>query len=206
MKAGQRIKRTAARVALLHDLAMRLRPRARVFESAYATHAWGSAESGSGLGSEVAETPSVRLYLSDVLRRLNIRSFLDAPCGDWNWMRLVDLAGIDYVGADIVASVIDSNRVRFARPGIRFIVADLSNDPLPRADLILCKDCLVHLSFQDIAAVLENFRCSGATWLLVNSCSHAVDNVNKFTGLDWRHLNLQRAPFHFPPPVESPAR
>jgi SAM-dependent methyltransferase len=203
MGAGQRIKRTAARIPLLHSLALRLRPRGQVFESAYATGAWGSAETGSGVGSEVAETPNVRLYLSDILQRLKIRTFLDAPCGDWNWMRLVDLGGVDYVGADIVAEVIESNRARFARVGIRFIVADLTRDALPCADLILCKDCFVHLSFQDIAAVLENFRQSGATWLLVNSCSHPVDNVNKFTGRDWRHLNLQRAPFHFPPPVES---
>jgi len=199
----QTIKQTAAQIPLLHNLAARLRPRGHVFESAYATGAWGSAETGSGVGSEVAETPDVRRYLSDILQRLQIRTFLDAPCGDWNWMRLVDLGGVEYVGADIVPEVIESNHARFAGPGIRFIVADLTRDPLPRADLILCKDCWVHLSFQDIAAVLENFRRSGATWLLVNSCSHPVDNVNKFTGLGWRHLDLQRRPFNFPPPLES---
>ena len=118
-------------------------------------------------------------------------------------MRLVDLSGVEYVGADIVPTVIERNRSSYSREGVRFVVADLTWDLLPRADLILCRDCWVHLSFQDIAAMLENFRRSGATWLLVNNCAHPVDNVNKFTGLDWRHLDLQQAPFHFPAPLES---
>jgi hypothetical protein len=118
-------------------------------------------------------------------------------------MRLVDLAGVDYIGVDVVPQVIENNQARFARPGVRFMIADLTRDDLPRADLILCRHCWPHLSYQDIAASLRNFRRSGATWVLLSHSPHVTKNTNKFTGLGWRHLNLQLDPFLFPPPLES---
>jgi SAM-dependent methyltransferase len=197
------ISRPLALIVPLHRWRIRLRPHAQLFAKAYAAEVWGSAESRSGQGSEVGATTSIRPFLSELFAQLRIRTFLDAPCGDWNWMRLVDLKGVDYIGADIVPAVIESNRARFSRDGVRFMVADLIRDDLPRADLVLCRDCWIHLSFQDIAAILENFRRSGATWLLVSNSPPKTRNWNTFTGLGWRHLNLQLAPFLFPPPLES---
>jgi hypothetical protein len=80
--------------------------RARVFQLAYATRVWGSAESGSGIGSELAATENVSAYLPELFQRLQVSKFLDAPCGDWNWMRRVDLSGVDYFGGDVVSSVV----------------------------------------------------------------------------------------------------
>jgi hypothetical protein len=40
--------------------------RAQVFQMAYATRAWGSAESGSGTGSELAATENVSAYLPEL--------------------------------------------------------------------------------------------------------------------------------------------
>ncbi len=170
---------------------------------AYASEVWGSSESHSGSGSELGATTSIRPLLGELFEQLNVRIFLDAPCGDWNWMRLVDLTGVDYVGADIVPAVINVNQSRFSRPGVRFMVADLTSDVLPQADLVLCRDCWVHLSFQDIAAMLENFRRSGATWLLISNSPRTNSNPNQFTGLSWRPLNLRLAPFYFPVPLET---
>ena len=118
-------------------------------------------------------------------------------------MSRVDLSGVDYVGADIVANVIAKNNQEYARPGVRFIRADLTKDLLPAADMIMCRDCWVHLSFQDIAAILKNFRRTGATWLLVSNTPSQERNQNKRTGIDWRHLNLRLPPFNFPPETES---
>lgn len=198
-----RLNKWAADIPLLHDLRMRLSPRTATFGKAYATQAWGSAESGSGIGSELGATASLREYLPEVFKRLGVRSVLDAPCGDWNWMRRVDLAGVDYVGADVVPDVVARNAAAHARPGVRFMVADLTQDDLTRADLVLCRDCWIHLSFQDCAAMLENFRRSGAEWLLISNSPQVAQNVNQFTGATWRYLNLQQAPFHFPPPLEA---
>jgi hypothetical protein len=176
---------------------------ANVFALAYATQVWGSAESRSGRGSERLATAALRSYLPELFKRLDIKTILDAPCGDWNWMQFVDFSGVDYIGIDVVSTVIASNRERYARPGVRFVVADLTKDSLPRADLVLCRDCWVHLSFQDIAAILENFRRSEITWLLVSNSPCIKKNLNQVSGLSWRLLNLHRAPFNFPTAVES---
>lgn len=177
--------------------------RAQVFQLAYATRAWGSAESGSGVGSELAATENVSGYLPELFQRLQVSKFLDAPCGDWNWMRRVDLSGVDYFGADVVSSVVTKNRQEYTRPGVRFIHADLTKDPLPTVDMIMCRDCWVHLSFEDIAAMLKNFRRTGARWLLVSNTPSQNRNQNKATGIDWRHLNLHLPPFNFPEKIEG---
>jgi 2-polyprenyl-3-methyl-5-hydroxy-6-metoxy-1,4-benzoquinol methylase len=68
-------------------------------------------------------------------------------------------ANVDYTGIDIVPSLIEVNRERVARGELsgRFLVADITRDVLPRADVILCRDCLVHLSFLNIARAVARF-------------------------------------------------
>lgn len=199
----QRAKSAALRFPGVEKLVSLTLPRAQVFQVAYAAQAWGSAESGSGVGSELAATENVSAYLPELFRRLQVSKFLDAPCGDWNWMRTVNLASVDYVGADVVSSVVGRNGQKYARPGVRFIHADLTKDPLPAVDLIMCRDCWVHLSFSDMAAMLKNFRRTGATWLLISHTPSHDKNESKATGIGWRHLNLNLPPFSFPPKLES---
>ncbi|KAA9163611.1 class I SAM-dependent methyltransferase [Amycolatopsis acidicola] len=194
---------SAAEWEVLHDLRLRLRSRQDRYTDVYDSQAWESAESGSGTGSELRATDNVRERLPGLLRRLGARSLLDAPCGDWNWMRHVDLPVEEYFGVDIVPSVIEENRRRFGGAGRAFSVADLSRDPLPAADVVLCRDCLVHVSYQDAAAILENFRATGAEWLLLNTYPEIRRNRNQFTGARWRRLNFSLPPFGFPEPLET---
>ena len=193
----------AERYDTAHRLRLGLKSRTGVFSRAYKTFAWGSRESGSGTGSELRASEVVRAGLADLLRRHNIQSLLDAPCGDWNWMQHIDLTGIEYFGADIVPGVIAANQETFERPGVSFAVADLTRDKLPSAEAVLCRDCLVHVSYRDISAILGNFRRTGATWLLLNTYPEIQNNRNQFTGVRWRRLNFQLPPFNFPDPVEA---
>jgi hypothetical protein len=48
-------------------------------------------------------------------------------------------------------------------------MCDLTRDPLPKVDLVLCRDCLVHLSFDDIYESLDNLRRSGSMLLLTTT-------------------------------------
>lgn len=77
---------------------------------------------------------------------------------------------------------------------------DLTTSPLPAADLLLCRDALVHLSFADIGRALANLRRAAIPWLLTTTFPEEPSNEDIVTG-DWRPLNLERAPFHFPPPA-----
>lgn len=63
----------------------------------------------SGSGSEITQTESFIKDLEKLLNDLEIRSLLDIPCGDLNWMQKVNLSNIDYCGADIVEELIKSN-------------------------------------------------------------------------------------------------
>src|SRR5260370_27074498 len=133
----QKAKRIAFRIPGFGKLISLSLPSAQAFQVAYAMGAWGSAESGSGAGSELGATENVRTYLPELFQRFQVSKFLDAPCGDWNWMRRVDSSGVDYVGADVVANVVAKNNQEYVRPGVRFIHADLTKDPLPAADMIM---------------------------------------------------------------------
>lgn len=79
---------------------------AEIFEDIYQNNRWGSSESRPGSGSELRTTDTLREELPKLLRYLNVKSMLDLPCGDYNWMSEVDLGGIFYRGADIVEELI----------------------------------------------------------------------------------------------------
>lgn len=172
------------------------------FERIERTNLWGAASSVSGLGSEDSATAAIREALPPLLQRLGARSLLDAPCGDAGWISRIKL-DLDYIGIDIVPSLIAANNRRVARGELagRFLVADITRDTLPRADLILCRDCLVHLSFQNIARVMARFRESGAQFLLVTTFPEVEDNYDCEDG-DWRALNMTKGPFGWPAPRE----
>ncbi|SDI10775.1 Methyltransferase domain-containing protein [Bradyrhizobium sp. Rc2d] len=170
------------------------------FERIERTNLWGAATSVSGLGSEDPATAAIRETLAPLLQRLGARSLLDAPCGDAGWIGRLKL-DVDYTGIDIVPSLIEANRRRVAGGGSpgRFLVADITRDALPRADVILCRDCLVHLSFANIDRTLARFRESGARFLLATTFPEWDANRDCEDG-DWRALNMEKPPFAWPAP------
>jgi hypothetical protein len=171
------------------------------FERIHATNLWGAATSVSGLGSEQAATAALAAGLPPLLRELNVTSLLDAPCGDASWIHRIGLQ-VDYIGVDIVPSLVEGLQRRAAAGEIkgRYEVADITRDPLPRADAVLCRDGLVHLSFAHIGRALDNVRRSGASWLITTTFVELQANHDCEDG-DWRPLNLCRPPFAWPSPV-----
>jgi len=171
------------------------------FTGIFTSNAWGDAESVSGPGSTLARGGDFEAALIALLETRQIRSIVDAPCGDFNWMRQV-LAqrDISYTGVDIVEALIARNQSLHAAASRRFLCLDMTRAALPRADLILCRDGLVHLSFADARAAIRNFRRSGARYLLATTFVDRTTNRDVPTG-GWRVLNLEAAPFFFPPPL-----
>jgi hypothetical protein len=170
------------------------------FREIFRKNIWGSAESTSGVGSTIDATEALRAGLLSVCEEFSVRSLLDAPCGDYGWMSSLRLPLERYIGVDIVPELIERNRSLHLSQFVQFAVADLTRDELATADAILCRDCLVHLSFENIRRVLANFARSGATYLLTTTFPEHDRNTDIEDG-DWRLLNLQLAPFHFPEPL-----
>ena len=127
------------------------KPMQEVFTSIYQSNYWGDQESKSGPGSNKEQTAVVKGVIEKVILEYQIKSVLDIPCGDFNWMKDVDLANCIYTGGDIVQSLIAHNQKNYQRrEEISFIHLNLATSSLPLNDLLFCRDCLVHFSFSDI--------------------------------------------------------
>lgn len=171
-----------------------------VFENIFHQNFWNSQESISGTGSELKETEIIREKLPLLLQELGVESLLDAACGDLNWISHINLPLKKYIGVDIVPALIESNQARYANDQTNFFLLDIAQDPLPKTDLILCRDCLVHHSFESIKRIISNFKASGAKYLLTTTFTNSRKNIDIKTG-QWRPLNLQLSPFNFPQPI-----
>jgi hypothetical protein len=170
-----------------------------VFTEIYRSNAWGGTESVSGPGSTEQRGASFRDDLLAALYDLGTRVLLDAPCGDFNWIGPVADAIDRYVGVDVVPEIIAGNLRQHSGPNRQFLRLDLTRGPLPPADVVLCRDALVHFSFADIWRALANLRRSGARYLITTTFIGDRENEEIATGA-WRPLNLERPPFCFPPP------
>ncbi|MGD0200323.1 MAG: class I SAM-dependent methyltransferase [Bryobacteraceae bacterium] len=179
----------------------RLKGRRVVFARIFRENRWGGSESVSGRGSDLENTEVLRQALGGLVRRLSVQSLLDIPCGDCNWIMHSQVPdSLSYLGADIVPELISSNIARWNRPNVSFQVIDLVSSRLPRADLVLVRDCLVHLMLADGLRALRNVCTSGSRYLLTTTYPNTASNPDVPTGW-WRPLNLERPPFSLPRPV-----
>lgn len=171
------------------------------FTHIFKTNAWRCDESVSGPSSTLARTQTLRAALPALFESHGIRSVLDAPCGDFNWMRhVVEGAGLRYTGADIVQDLVRRNAEDFAHlDNVGFVHLDLTRDTLPQADLLLCRDCLFHLSYEDTERALANFLDSGIPYLLTTTHLNRNGFSNRdIASGDWRWMDLFEAPYCFP--------
>jgi hypothetical protein len=122
---------------------------------------------------------------------------LDAPCGDYNWFRMVERDSVGYIGGDIVKALIESNQESHGDESTEFMHLDITQDDLPDVDLWMCRDCFIHLSYDLIHAALANFERSNIRYLLVSTYPEVTENHDIPTG-HVRNLNLRLPPFNFP--------
>ena len=179
------------------DFSRSLRSR---FTKIYLNNSWGAAGSVSGGGSESDQTSQLKLELPLILQHLGVRTLLDLPCGDLNWMKEVDLGSISYTGADIVPQLISDLRSRFEGSGRSFLCLDATRENPGPFDAIFCRDMLVHLSYKDILRTLKMFKTSGSQYLLTTHFTgpRIFEDLKR---LGWRPINFTAEPFCFPTPI-----
>jgi SAM-dependent methyltransferase len=170
------------------------------FTHIYETNKWKDPESVSGAGSSVKVTEKIRAEIPRLLEGFGIARMLDAPCGDYNWFRLVERGQVEYIGGDIVQALVDKNQHAHGDETTSFVHLDITKDPLPDVDLWMCRDCLLHLSFELIDNALSNFERSSVRYLLVSTYPETTENHDIPTG-HARMLNLNLPPFNFPEPL-----
>ena len=172
-----------------------------IFTDIFHGNKFGGTESVSGIGSGLSECRIIIEMLPILLQEMNVASILDIPCGDFNWMNRVNLGKISYIGADIVKILIQKNRKKYSKESRRFLHLDIITDPLPKVDLVFCRDLFVHFCFKDIFKSLHNIIKSKSLYLLTTTFPSKKVNNDILTGR-WRTLNLEIFPFHFPKPLK----
>jgi 2-polyprenyl-3-methyl-5-hydroxy-6-metoxy-1,4-benzoquinol methylase len=175
------------------------------FERIYKEKLWGENEQGEGFsggGSLMEAAEPYYQYLVQFLHDHEIKSVVDLGCGDWTLSKHIDWSGIDYVGYDVVQSVIDKNRVSYANNHIHFISGNFLTANIPEADLLICAHVLQHMPNQDVAAfvkLLPKFKYC----LILDAMPHQGENADfpieeTFPFWEDRGIDLTLPPFSVP--------
>jgi SAM-dependent methyltransferase len=169
-----------------------------LFTHYYLTNRWGNEESVSGSGSTHKYTENIRKEIPKLIKKYNCKRILDAPCGDYNWFRLIERdKDVHYIGGDIVKPLIKYNKKHYGNENTEFIHLDIIIDKLPKCDIWILRDCLFHFSYNDIFKTIDNFLKSDIKYLLTTTHSKHKNNKNILTG-SMRRLNLEKSPLNFP--------
>jgi SAM-dependent methyltransferase len=176
--------------------------RQRAFDDVYRNATWGTGSGAvgtSGVGSTLNATLLYRTYLKQFFEQHQIKSVVDAGCGDWEFSQAIDWTGIDYKGYDIVESLVEQNTKRYGKPNIKFFKADFLEQELPAADLLISKNVLQHLSNADVAKFLPQLKKYKHVLLIdgVDNTTLSSTNPDIKVG-EYRPLDLTVAPFNLP--------
>jgi hypothetical protein len=171
------------------------------FDKVYEDNLFAGDDSISGKGSNLDQTLVLRQEIVPLLVKLNVKRFLDVPCGDFNWMQHIDFGDVEYIGGDVVRKLVKINQEKFGKPSRSFQYIDIISTRLPEADAVFCRDVFVHLNYDQIFKALRNIKKSKIKYLMATTFPRHHENVD-LTEHIWRSLDLQKPPFNFPEPVE----
>lgn len=172
-----------------------------IFTTIYQARLWG-AENPSGPGSLDKFVEPLWRELPILFQDLGVESIVDLGCGAFNWINnALPESGVSYLGCDIVEDLVENLSIYKSNDWTKFKVLDAVIDPIPKADLVVCRSVLFHLSNDDILRAIENIKKSGSDWLLTTSFTYRGLPVNEDikTG-GFRRINLELAPFNLPSP------
>jgi len=182
-----------------------------IFTEIYDNNGFGSLESKSGPGSTLDETQKLREKIKSIVKDKNIKSVVDIPCGDFNWMKEIVFNFDSYIGGDIVEKAIEENNKRYSNSVIKFISFDIVNDEIPQGDLLIVRDIIGHFPIEDGIKIMNNILNSKCKYLLSTTWAKKVgdkwipceknDIHRENEGVDYGRfypVNLMSEPFNLP--------
>ena len=177
-----------------------------IFFLIYKTNHWNKYEkvdknnllvSGPGSFPGSLQTKKIIDNLDFFIKKNNIQSMLDMPCGDFSWMK--DLIKknnyINYTGYDIVEDIISYNNKKYSKNNVSFFCKDIINEKnFDNFDLVFIRDFFIHIDNASIDILLKNIKSSKVRFL---ACSNNNNEFNKDVVLgQHRKVNLTIEPFY----------
>jgi len=159
------------------------------------SRSWASegGETPCGQGSTLTNTAAMRVALQEWLYKYGVDVMVDAGCGDFNWVKQLNLGGITYYGYDIV------DRKRRDLP---FAVKDVITESFPPCDLVVCKDVFIHWTNEMIMDAIANFR-KYTNYMFAESTPGISNDGRPEQAGGFARVNLEGLPFNLGPPMEK---
>lgn len=168
-----------------------------IFTKYYESNYWGDSESRSGGGSNYDQTTHIREEIVLLIKKYNIQSVFDCPCGDFNWFKHIVHNIPKYIGADIVPTLIENNKRTYEQS---FLTFDIIMDKIPdEIEMIFCRDLFVHFPLEYIIKAFNNIKKSKAKYILMTTF---IDRDFRDINIGgWRPISFLNKPFSFPKPL-----
>ncbi|MGC6432087.1 MAG: class I SAM-dependent methyltransferase [Jejuia sp.] len=182
-------------------------PTKAVMEQIYEMKLWGGTDVDfySGTGSHKPEI--IEPYLKAVTNFLNSfetpLAVLDLGCGDFNVGKHFIKYSKNYIGIDIVEALIERNKTLFKAENLEFHCLDISKDELPKADCVILRQVLQHLSNNEILRILEKlaeYKFIILTEHIPTGDFEPNKDIIASQGNHVKHgsgVDILKAPFHF---------
>ena len=163
------------------------------FTNIYEKELWGQGK-GSGAGSRPKFNAPYITFLENFLRDNNIESVIDFGCGDWQFSRYVDWGSVDYLGLDIVDTVIENNKKQFWWES--FVSDTDVFKYLEGREFIIIKDVIMHWPNEEILFFLDKLVTYDIKILLINVFgqpkNRRLKRVGGFSRLDYDKFPLNK--------------
>jgi hypothetical protein len=137
-------------------------PTKKAMEQVYEMNLWGGKEfdfySGEGSHNLELVTPYITIIKEFLLSFKTPITVCDLGCGDFNIGKKLVAHTEKYIAVDIVEKLIERNKKLFIIDNLQFHCLDISKDKLPKADCVILRQVLQHLSNDEIQNVLNRVK------------------------------------------------
>ena len=172
----------------------------------YEKHLWGGSEfdfySGEGSHDPQIVKPYLEAILSFFKSQNNNLMVCDLGCGDFNVGKKLFHNTKRYIAIDIVKSLINRNKNLYKAEKLEFHCLDIAKDNLPKADCIILRQVLQHLSNNEIKQIvrkLSNYKYLILTEHIPTGNFEPNKDIISGQGIRLKHnsgVDLLKSPFN----------
>ena len=137
-------------------------PTKAVMEQIYNKKLWGGKDFDFYSGEGSHHTEITQPYLDSVISFLkshdNKLVVCDLGCGDFNIGKQLTKYTKKYIAVDIVENLIERNKMLFKDKNLEFHCLNIVEDRLPKADCLILRQVLQHLSNAEILKIVQKLK------------------------------------------------